>query len=230
MDIENGWNIDICFCIETTNNMAPVIDNLKYAVKRIVADIIDRMEETCKLLGLLRIKVIEFKDFGCCTEPIVVHDFIEIGNKDNTGTNAFLEQVDGISCRGGYGYCNALEAIALALKSDWTTGETWRKRHCVVVFSNGKVHPIQLKKNVSNYPEEIPNNFGDLTAWWEGRVQPSESTYFHRVGRMVAFVPNEEPWIEAQTWNGFFPVFSDAGAGLSEIDFEIVFDSLFGDW
>ena len=126
---------------------------------------------------------------------------------------------------GGDGPENALEAIALALKSDWTTGGS-NRRHAILVFSDAPALPLGARAGSALYPSGMPASLAELGAWWAGTDQSLGGTYQPQAGRLVAFVPNAEPWTDLQAWNRYWPAFSNAGAGLEEVDTQNAIDLL----
>ena len=74
----------------------------------------------------------------------------------------------------------------------------------------------------------MPRDLAELGAWWEGTDQSLDSTYQVNAGRLVAFVPNAAPWTEMQAWNRYWPAFSNAGTGLSDVDMQSAIDLLVG--
>ena len=128
---------------------------------------------------------------------------------------------------GGDGPENALEAIALALKSDWTTAGS-KRRHAILVFTDAPALPLGARASSPSYPSGMPKDLAELGAWWEKTDQSFTSTYERVSGRLVAYVPNAEPWTDLQAWNRYWPAFSNAGTGLSDVDMASAIDLLVG--
>ena len=218
------YNVDIVMCIDATGSMSPILNTVKENALSFYGKFVDAMEEADKTVEVLRIKVIAFRDYGCDTEPMVESQFFTLPDDDA----AFQEFVNGIQARGGGdGPENALEAIALALKSEWTTGGS-KRRHAVLMFSDAQALPLDARATASSYPAGMPKDLGELGAWWEGTDQSLSSTYQPAAGRLVAFVPNASPWTELQAWNRYWPAFSNAGTGLSDVDLQAAIDLLVG--
>lgn len=216
--------VDIVMCIDATGSMSPIIDEVKNNAMSFYQKFIDSMEENDKEVAQLRIKVISFRDYGCDPEPMVESEFFVLPD-DN---DAFRACVAGIEARGGGdGPENALEAIALALKSDWTTGGS-KRRHAVLMFSDAPALPLSARAGSASYPAGMPADIAQLGAWWEGTDQTLGSSYQSKAGRLVAFVPNAEPWTEITTWNRYWPAFSPAGTGLEAVDIQSAIDLLVG--
>ena len=218
------YNVDIVMCIDATGSMAPIIDEVKSNAISFYQRFVDSMEENDKDVAQLRIKVIVFRDYGCDDEPMVESSFYTLPEQNEE----FRSFVNAIEAKGGGdGPENALEAIALALKSDWTTGGS-RRRHAILVFSDAPALSLGERSGASAYPSGLPENLAQLGAWWEGADQSLGSTYQPKAGRLVAFVPNAEPWTELQAWNRYWPAFSPAGTGLPDVDIQSAIDLMVG--
>lgn len=226
----NSIAVDIIFCVETTSKMAIIGADVKKEIKKSIDKIYDAMLKRGELYNDLvdcdriveqcRIKFILFKDFNFCDNAIIETCFYDVLSK----SDEIYAFIDNICFEGGNGYCNALETLAMAIKSKWET--KWaRKRHAIVLFSQSKVRPLGLKYNTLLYPTGMPNDIAELGAWWHGlqRVMP-ETMFSPRSGRLISFVPNVEPWNAMQIWDRYWPVFipkdvnlSDAALYLSEL-------------
>ena len=216
--------VDIVMCIDATGSMAPIINEVKDNAMSFYQRFIDSMEENDKDVAELRIKVIVFRDYICDSEPMVESSFFTLPEQ-NAAFRSFVSNIE--ACGGGDGPENALEAIALALKSDWTTGGS-RRRHAILVFSDAPALSLGERSGASAYPSGLPENLAQLGAWWEGTDQSLGSTYQPKAGRLVAFVPNAEPWTELQAWNRYWPAFSPAGTGLPDVDIQSAIDLMVG--
>ncbi len=218
------YYVDIVMCIDATGSMAPIIGEVKNNAISFYQKFIDSMEENDKEVAQLRIKVISFRDYGCDSQPMVESEFFVLPEQ-NEQFRAFVNGIEATG--GGDGPENALEAIALALKSDWTTGGS-KRRHAVLVFSDAPALPLSARAGAATYPQGMPADLPQLGAWWEGTDQTLSGTYQPKAGRLVAFVPNAEPWTEIQTWNRYWPAFSPAGTGLPDVDIQSAIDLMVG--
>ena len=204
--------------------MAPIIDEVKSNAISFYQRFVDSMEENDKDVAQLRIKVIVFRDYGCDDEPMVESSFYTLPEQNEE----FRSFVNAIEAKGGGdGPENALEAIALALKSKWTTSGS-KRRHAILVFSDAPALALGERAGCPNYPTGLPKTIAQLGAWWEGTDQSLGSTYQPKAGRLVAFVPNAEPWTELQAWNRYWPAFSLAGTGLPDVDIQSAIDLMVG--
>lgn len=218
------YNVDIVMCIDGTGSMSPIIEEVKANAISFYQKFVDSMEENDKGVDKLRIKVIVFRDYGCDDEPMVESQFFDLPDQ----TDAFKSFVNAIEAKGGGdGPENALEAIALALQSDWTIGGS-KRRHAILVFSDAPALSLGERAGAKSYPSGLPTSIAQLGSWWEGTDQTLGSTYQAKAGRLVAFVPNAEPWTELQAWNRYWPAFSPAGTGLADVDIQSAIDLMVG--
>ena len=216
--------VDIVMCIDATGSMAPIINEVKDNALSFYQRFIDSMEENDKDVAELRIKVIVFRDYICDAEPMVESPFFTLPDQ-NAAFKSFVSSIE--ACGGGDEPENALEAIAIALKSKWTTSGS-KRRHAILVFSDAPALALGERSDCPNYPTDLPKSIAQLGAWWEGTDQSLGSTYQPKAGRLVAFVPNAEPWTDLQAWNRYWPAFSPAGTGLADVDIQSAIDLMVG--
>jgi hypothetical protein len=112
---------------------------------------------------------------------------------------------------------SGLEALALAVGSDWETGLD-KRRHVIVMFTDAPAHPLgePAQTMAANYPRSIPQSLEGLFEQW-GSGQSHGARMENSAKRLLMFAPEEYPWSDiADDWNNtiFFP--SEAGEGLEE--------------
>ena len=222
--VASDYYVDIVMCIDGTASMRPIIDEVKRNALSFYHKFIEAMADADKSAEKVRIKVIVFRDYGSDEKPMEVSEFFTIPDQE-TEFNAFVQGIEAVG--GGDLPENALEAIALAVKSDWTTGGS-RRRHAILVFTDAEALPLGARADSPNYPEGMPADLAQLGAWWENADQTCPGTYQAKAGRLVVFAPNAYPWTELQTWNRYWPAFSQAGTGLSDVDISAAIDLLVG--
>lgn len=218
------YYVDIAICIDATGSMAPIIEEVKSNALSFYQRFLDGMAEADKDVAQVRVKVISFRDYGCDAEPMKESDFFVLPEQ-NAEFEAFVNGIEATG--GGDGPENALEAIALALKSNWTT-EGSKRRHAILVFSDAPALELGARADAASYPQGMPADLAQLGAWWESTDQTFTGTYQVKAGRLVAFVPNAEPWTSLTAWNRYWPAFSQAGTGLKDVDIQMAIDLLVG--
>ena len=218
------YNVDICLCIDATASMHSCIEMTKEKALSIYPALQAEMSGSQKTINQLRIKVILFRDYGVDPDPMVESEFFTLP-EDGA---AFQEFVDNIEVSGGGDLPeNALEAIAKALQSDWTT-EGKKRRHIVLVFTDAEALQLGERASAPGYPTDIPTDLAGLGAWWEKTDQSFSGTYDTAAGRMVVFAPNVYPWTndDIGVWNRVVLQESEAGSGLEDTSFEEVISFL----
>ena len=127
--------LDIIVCIDVSANMNPVFEKIKQFTLSLPSSIKNYMQDIPFDNYQLRIKIITFRDYGSDSEPMTESPFYTFPDQ----SLAFKSFVDSLKTkRFSNGPKNALEAISLALKSDWTT-EGNKRRHAVFVFTNSPI-------------------------------------------------------------------------------------------
>ena len=225
MQLGNGdYFIDIVMCIDGTASMSPIIDNVKANALSFYEQFLEAMEANSKSASQVRVKVIVFRDYGCDANPMEESKFFLLPDEKEDLHN-FVNGIEAIG--GGDIPENGLEALALAMKSDWTTGGS-NRRHAILMFSDAPALELGARKDVPGYPEGMPESLGQLGEWWTGESQEMGGTFQANKGRLVLFVPNASPWSEIQTWGRIWPAFSKAGEGLKEASLQNALDILVG--
>ena len=215
-----GWqeyNVDVVLCIDATADMAPIIEKVKSAALSVGPKIAEGMELVDVEVADLRVKVIAFRDYAYDEEPMVQSEFFTLPEQEED-LKRFVNSIEAKG--GGDRPKNALEAIALALKSDWTTGGA-RCRHVIAVFSNAPALPLGERAGCPKYPSDLPKTFEELFAMWEGINESGVGSYQCRAGRLIAFVPEDESWRQLEVWNRFCPVYMAEGT-FEELDWDFV--------
>ncbi len=224
-NIDSKYYIDIVFCLDKSGDMFPYMDQIKENIKTFPKELEEKIIEEAfwmdDPIGMIRAKVIAFSDFATeGANTIQETEFFEFPSQEEE----FFAAIDGIQTDGGGDKPeNALEALALAVKSDWTT-KGKRRRHIVVMLTNAPPHPLQYRADCEGYPEGMPKDLAELGDWWGGFSEDFKGTYSYKAGRLVVFAPDTAPWNEMEVWNRCW----NAGPldELSEI--RTIFDILFG--
>ena len=214
------YYVDIAILIDATAKMAPIINEVKEKAMEFCVKFHEAMEAGGKNVEELRIKVIPFRDYA----------FDGAQSMDDSGFfslpdqyDAFRDYVESITAKGGgEEYSSALEAMALAMRSDWTTNGD-KRCHVILVFTNASAIPLKesSRKASPYYPCDMPADLAQLGDMWSGCSQEMSGMPEERSARLVLFVPNVQPWCDMQVWNNVWPSFLKAGVDLEEIDIEM---------
>ncbi|MBO5313260.1 MAG: VWA domain-containing protein [Clostridia bacterium] len=207
------YHVDIVMCIDVTGSMSPIIDEVKEKALSLYPQFVAAMDEAGKSVQKLRVKVIAFRDFGVDAEPMVESRFFELDiDEESAGFSEFVNGLEAIG--GGDEPENALEALALAMKSDWTR-EGAVRRHVIIMYTDASAVPLGEMIGKDGYPADMPASLAELQDLWEGQgMEP-------RAKRILLFAPEADPWINMIDWNQTFHTPSKAGTGCSEMDMDL---------
>ncbi|MBQ9145798.1 MAG: VWA domain-containing protein [Clostridia bacterium] len=206
------YNVDIVMCIDATGSMHAIIDEVKSNALSFYKKFVAAMEEKEKGVNQLRMKVIAFRDFGCDTDAMLESDFFILSGDENDQSDEFHAFVNGIVADGGGDLPeNSLEALALAMQSDWVrTGSV--RRHVIMMYTDAQALPLGARSSARNYPDGMPADLAELHEWWEGQAME------RRAKRLLLFAPDTEPWSDMIEWQNTFHQASQAGKGCSDTD------------
>ena len=211
------YYVDIVMCIDLTKSMYDYIEEVKKKVIVFPELYMDTMEAVGRNVSQFRVRVIGFRDFGFSSEPIVDSGKFFLLPEENIEFECFVRdlQVD----TGGDIPESGLEAIALALKSDWTN--EGRHRHIILLFTDAPAHPLCFGSDSVHYPEDMPSDLEELRRWW-GNGVPNGS-FKPNSGRLMVFAPEVYPWKDMLVWNRYWYVPLEAGL---TVDGEIIADAI----
>lgn len=217
------YTVDIVLCIDATGSMGPVIETVKSNALRFYQDLSSHMSLKGKAIDHLRVKVIVFRDFFADGNfAFSQSPFYSLPSANSEFSNF----INGIYADGGGDEPESgLEALAVAIKSTWnTTGD--KKRQVIVVWTDTSAHKLEKGANsyLSNYPSNIPKNFSDLTVAWnhEGLISQTGR-------RLLLYTPALYPWKEiSDYWENTIHFPSQAGLGLSDVEYDTIIDTIAG--
>jgi hypothetical protein len=201
--------------------MNPVISEVKERAAKFHTDLTAKMVEKDKKIDQLRLKVLDFKDFYADGESALKESKFFNIPENNEAYTSFLSSIraDG----GGDEPENGLEALSLAIKSEWTKDGD-RRRHVIVMFSDASAHKLEYKADSkpANYPQDMPANMDELTDLWEGQSGMNNSAK-----RLLLFTRDAYPWTDISNhWSNTIHFASRAGEGLQEIEYEEILNAI----
>ena len=193
---------DIVYCIDLTASMRPIIQKVKDTARTLHQDLQGVMQTNYqRTIKQLRIKVIGFRDFYC-DGPYALEQsrFFYLPEE----TSEFESYVNNLEAKGGGDIPeNSLEALAIAMQSDWCTtlDPSIRKRHVIVMFTDASAHPLEKSATYTgtNYPAGMPESYSKLVEWWYGQSAlegSGASVEMDQVAKRLALYAPEgsEPW------------------------------------
>ncbi len=230
--------VDIVFCIDVTASMAPIINTVKNLTLDLYDDLIEEMRNSRnRIVTQLRVRVIAFRDYYCDGEYAMQQsDFFTLPN-DKAEFRNFVAALEAVG--GGDEPENALEAIALAMKSEWVrvnNPNTEKARNVVVVFTDASAHPFEKSKKSSNqyYPADMLKSYNDLYEAWCGQGSygtfGGEYVMDRNAERLIVFAPvNSYPWdkiAEDIDYAAVIPI--SAAKGGTEVGRETIINTISG--
>ena len=210
------YSVDLVFCIDATMSMYPILDTVKANALNFYQDFQKVMEAKNKTVHQLRVRVIAFRDYYYDKEKaMMVSKFMNLPQQA-AEFEAGIKSIEALG--GGDDPEDGLEALAYAMKSDWSY-EGQKHRHVIVVWSDEGTHDLGFGNLVPNYPKGMPKDFNELTEWWGSRNNPGIMDNSSK--RLVLFTPDKNSWTTIRdNWNNVVHFESEAGKGLQDYTYE----------
>ena len=217
------YEVDLVFCIDATMSMDPILDKVKNNALNFYQDFHNVMNEKGKKVSQLRIRVVAFRDYYYDKEKaMMVTNFFKLPDMASD-FEACVKCI--IPDGGGDDPEDGLEALAYAMKSDWSTGAA-KKRHVIVVWSDDGTHDIGFGKKAPNYPKGMPKDFNELTEWWGSRKNPGLMD--ENAKRLLIFAPDKPGWTYIRdNWNNVIhAITDDEDYGLSKVEYTEILNAI----
>jgi hypothetical protein len=213
------YNVDMALCVDATGSMSSIIERVKKSAMGFYSDLQREMTASSKKVDQLRVRVVQFRDFYADgAEAMRTSEFFQLPQQSGD----FSTFVAGISAQGGGDEPeNGLEALAIAMKSPWTK-EGHKRRHVIVLWTDTSAHPIEKSggSKGDQYPDSLPKTFDALTDMWDGQGHMDQNAK-----RLILFAPDAVPWTDiANNWQAVIHHPSQAGEGLSDVDYRTILD------
>jgi hypothetical protein len=215
-----SYAVDIVFCIDVTGSMSPIIDQVKANALRFYDDVQSNLTAKGKNVDQLRVKVIAFRDFVADgVAALAESPFFTLPGE----RASFSDFVNGLIAEGGGDAPESgLEAVALAIDSPWTTTGD-RRRQVIVVWTDQPAQPLDASVLPADLSSRVPADFSALTDVWEDEQGPMGSSS----KRLILFAPDGPGWSDISgVWENVVHNPSQAGGGLSEVDYGTIIDSI----
>jgi hypothetical protein len=215
-----SYAVDIVFCVDVTGSMTPILDQVKANALRFYSDVQSNLTAKGKNIDELRVRVVAFRDIVADGEAALQESPFFALPADQAG---FSEFVNGLVAEGGGDAPESgLEAAALAMTSPWTTRGD-RRRQVIVVWTDQPAHPLDAAATPPAYADRVPADFSALTDLWEDPQGPLGSSS----KRLILFAPDGPGWSDISgVWENVVHHPSQAGGGLSDIDYGTIIDSI----
>jgi len=215
-----SYAVDIVFCVDVTGSMTPILDQVKANALRFYSDVQSNLTAKGKTIDELRVRVVAFRDIVADGEAALQESPFFALPADETGFSSFVNGL--VAEGGGDAPESGLEAVALAMTSPWTTRGD-RRRQVIVVWTDQPAHPLEGSALSPAIAERVPADFSALTDLWEDPQGPLGSSS----KRLILFAPDGPGWSDISgVWENVVHHPSQAGGGLSDIDYGTIIDSI----
>lgn len=230
-------DVDLVLCIDVTGSMQPIIDTVKGMALSLYDDMVAALAEKKRKVNDFRVKVIPFRDYYCDGEYAMAESrFFNLPDE----TSAFHEYVLGLKADGGGDEPeNALEAMALAMKSDWiqAVSANEKARNIIVVFTDASAHPFEKAQDgvTTYYPDNMLGSLEDLKKAWEGQNSLGQASVadLYRMDpdakRLIIYSPLDSyPWNEIAMMSGVKSCSIEPAQGGEELDRAVLLEDIAG--
>ena len=228
------YKVDIVMCIDITGSMQDCIDTVKSRALQFWPDLQDALKAASKNVSDVRVKVIGFRDFEADgSNALEESRYFNLSDQGSVDPEEYKQFVSNLVADGGGDEPeSSLEALALAIQSDWVqTGD--KRRHVIVMFTDASAHKLEdANRSNPNYPENMPISLEELTDIW---LTPSSGQNASKIKlkqpakRLIVFAPQMYPWPEIyESWNQVVYNPSKAGEGLDDVSYEDIINAIVG--
>ncbi|HKX66469.1 MAG TPA: vWA domain-containing protein [Intrasporangium sp.] len=215
-----SYAVDIVFCIDVTGSMTPILDAVKANALRFYGDVQDNLVNKGKNVDELRVRVVAFRDFTADGDAAMQESPFFALPADQGEFSAFVNGL--VAEGGGDAPESGLEAVSLAMASPWTTRGD-RRRQVVVVWTDQPAQPLSPAVLPEAYRGRVPADFSALTDMWED----AQGTLGSSSKRLILFAPDGPGWSDiSSVWENVVHHPSQAGGGLSDVDYGTIIDSI----
>lgn len=229
------YKVDIVMCIDITGSMQDCIDTVKNRALQFWPDLEKALSAASKNVSDVRVKVIGFRDFEADGNgALEISRYFNLSDQGSSDPEDYKAFVNGLVADGGGDEPeNSLEALALAIQSDWVqTGD--KRRHVIVMFTDASAHKLEdANRSNPDYPEGMPESFEELTDVWmtpsSGQQVGTKTKLKQPAKRLIVFAPEVYPWPELyESWDQVVYNPSKAGTGLDDVSYEDIINAIVG--
>lgn len=230
-------DVDLVICMDVTGSMQPIIDTVKGMALSLYDDIVAALNEKKRIVEGFRVKVIAFRDYYCDGEYAMDESrFFNLPEE----TAEFSEYVLNLKADGGGDEPeNALEALALAMRSDWVkaVSANEKARNIIVMYTDASAHPFEKAQDgvTKFYPKNMLTSLEELKLAWEGQnsMDHASVTDLYRMDplarRLVIYSPLDSyPWNEIANMPNVKTCSIEPAKGGRELDREVLLKDIAG--
>jgi hypothetical protein len=215
-----SYAVDIVFAIDVTGSMTPILDAVKANALGFYDDVQTNLTAKGKNVEQLRVRVVAFRDFAADGDAALEESPFYTLPAERAD---FAEFVNGLIPQGGGDHPESgLEAVAVSINSPWTTTGD-RRRQVIVVWTDQPAHSLDPSVVPADLSSRVPADFSALTDAWEDEQGQMGSNS----KRLILFAPDGPGWSDiSAVWENVVHHPSQAGGGLSEVDYGTIVDSI----
>jgi hypothetical protein len=215
-----SYAVDIVFCVDVTGSMTPILDAVKANALAFYGDVQNNLVNKGKNVDELRVRVVAFRDFAADGDAAMQESPFFALPADQEDFSAFVNGL--VAEGGGDAPESGLEAVALAMTSPWTTRGD-RRRQVIVVWTDQPAQPLNAAVLPETYRSRVPGDFSALTDTWED----TQGALGSSSKRLILFAPDGPGWSDiSAVWENVVHHPSQAGGGLSDVDYGTIIDSI----
>lgn len=185
--------VDLVMCIDVTGSMGGIIRTVTNHAVNFCDDLKRKCEENGKEINNFRVRVLAFRDFEETDYPPLEDSGFFNLPEQGGDFRSFASRL--IACGGGDGPESGLEAVGVAMNSDWS-GEGHSRCRVIMVWTDEVPKRYGVGRPRSVYPHELPADVAGLRNWWEVEKMGGGAK------RLVLFAPDTNYWNTIKnTWS-----------------------------
>ena len=193
----SGRSVDLVVPVDATSSSWLALDAYKQKIKDALRILEPGLPQFYARITSLRVKVIGYRDSLADPEPMLISPFFRIPEE----TPALFDFLDAIEPKGGgeTPQENALEALVLAMRSDWTNERL--SRQIILLFADAD--PL-LPEECGVRPEGMHRSVAELYRWWNTGLPEAGSSFDPRKARLIiAMNDADQSHSRFTTWEDF---------------------------
>lgn len=201
MYLSGPYNVDIVFCVDLSKSMEALVSNFKQKAADFYESFISNMNEEDKGVAVFRVKIITFNGGNNALNTTKESKFFVFPDEEKE----FVSYVMSLDANGPVTESrNALEAVALAFKSNWNKNSDNLARQAIVVLTDSKADSFEEHVTNKSYPQDMPKDLAELGNWWDDMSLKHTGFLSTKFTRLLVFAPEAYPWKDIQTWNRYW--------------------------
>lgn len=202
--------VDFIMCIDATVSMRYYINSVKYGALSFKRDIFDAFRDRNINIKQMHAKVIAFSDIVADgSETFKISRFFNLTEEFGDESRDYRDFIYSLDPCSGYKdgkSGNALEALSLAIQSNWEQNNCHRK--IIVLFTDSSSYRLEDADCLdSNYLKNMLVSLDELTDMWLtlSSLKPAEK-------RLILFAPQMYPWLDIyEKWD--MVIYNPSNAG-----------------